>query len=109
MIPYQILFTAQARQMLISIADRRIQAQIVHRAGQLAEEPEKQGRPLAEDLNGYRSVRAVGQRYRIIYQVESAQVRVIIIAAGIRRGGDRRDIYTLAQRLVRLGLVEPPE
>ena len=58
---------------------------------------------------GYRSVRAVGQRYRIIYQVESAQVRVIIIAAGIRRGGDRQDIYTLAQRLVRLGLVEPPE
>ena len=31
--PYQILFTAQARQMLISIADRRIQAQIVQRAG----------------------------------------------------------------------------
>ncbi len=107
--PYQILFTTQARQMLSSISDRRIQAQIVLRTGQLAEEPEKQGRPLAEDLAGYRLVRAIGQRYRIIYQVEDAQVRVLIIAVGIRRGGDRQDIYNLAQRLVRLGLVQPPE
>ena len=107
--PYQILFTPQARQMLSGISDRRIQAQIVKRAEQLVEEPEKQGRPLAEDLTGYRSVRAVGQRYRIIYQVENSQVRVLVIAAGIRRDGDRHDIYTLAQRLVRLGLIEPPE
>ncbi len=95
--------------MLESISDRRVQTQIIRRSEQLANEPEKQGRPLRGDLVGYRSVRAVGQRYRIVYQIDEVQVKVIIIATGIRREGDRRDVYALAQRLVRLGLTQPPE
>ena len=95
--------------MLESISDRRVQSQIVRRSEQLANEPEKQGRPLRGDLVGYRSVRAVGQRYRIVYQIDEGQVKVIVIATGIRRDGDRQDVYALAQRLVLLGLTELPE
>ncbi|HEU0021039.1 MAG TPA: type II toxin-antitoxin system RelE/ParE family toxin [Dehalococcoidia bacterium] len=106
---YGIIFTGQAQRMLQSISDRRIQTQIIRRSEQLANEPEKQGRPLSGELAGYWSVRAVGQRYRIVYQMDQAQVSVIIIATGIRRAGDRRDVYSLARRLVFLGLTEPPE
>jgi mRNA interferase RelE/StbE len=93
--------------MLKSLSDRRIRRQIFERIEQLAKEPEKQGKPLRGDLAGYRSIRVAQQRYRVIYRVELGQVRVIVIAAGIRRDGGRRDVYRLAQRLIRLGLVEP--
>ena len=51
------------------------------------------------------SLRAEGQRYRIIYRVEGDKVVVMIVAVGIREEGDRGDIYALAQKLVRLGLL----
>lgn len=107
--PYQIVFTEAALQMLESISDRRVQMQIIRRSEELRNEPEKQGRLLRGELSGYWTLRAVGQRYRVIYQIDQGQVRVIVIATGIRREGDRRDVYTLARRLVQLGLTEPPE
>jgi mRNA interferase RelE/StbE len=106
---YQVQFTAEAVAMVNNIADRRIQRQVLQRAEGLAEEPEKQGSPLSGSLSGYRSLRTVGQRYRIIYWIETNQVKVVVIAVGLRRDGDRQDVYTLAQRLVRLGLIEPLE
>src|SRR5437762_139324 len=95
--------------MLKSIKDRRIQYKILEAVDRLTHEPEKQGKALTDELVGYRSLRAVGQRYRIIYKVEKDRVIVVIVAVGIRKEGSKRDIYALAQRLVRLGLAEPPE
>ncbi len=106
---YKVLLTAEATAMLHRIADRRIQSQVLQRIERLAEEPEKQGKQLTNALAEYRSVRAVGQRYRIIYRIERGEVRVIVIAVGLRRDVSRRDVYTLAQRLVRSGLIEPRE
>ncbi len=63
------------------------------------------GKPLDEDLAGYRSIRAVGQRYRIIYRVERSIVTVVVVAAGIRKAGSREDIYRVAEKLIRLGLL----
>lgn len=106
---YRVLLTSEATDLLRGISDRRIRSQIIRRIQRLADDPEKQGKPLIGPLAGYRSLRAAGQRYRIVYRVDRGEVRVIVVAAGIRREGGRRDIYRLAQRLVRLGLVEPPE
>lgn len=92
--------------MLLAISDRRIQGEIVRRLERLAEEPQKQGRPLVGELAGLRAVSAVGQRYRIIYRVDEDRVVVEIVGLGIRRDGDRRDVYRLLRRLVRLGIVE---
>jgi mRNA interferase RelE/StbE len=50
-------------------------------------------------------VHAVGQRYRIIYRVERAIVTIIVVAAGIRKEGSREDIYRVAEKLLRLGLL----
>lgn len=106
---YKILWVARAREALESIPDRRIKKKIVERIRSLAVEPEKQGKPLIGELAGYRSLRAVGQRYRIIFRVEDEKVIVSIVAMGARREGSRKDVYSLAKRLVQLGLVELPE
>lgn len=106
---YKVVLTAEATSMLRTISDRRIQRQVVQRIERLAEEPEKQGKQLTNALAEYRSVRAVGQRYRIIYRVDRGEIRVIVIALGLRRDVSRRDVYALAQRLVRQGLIEPQE
>ena len=58
-------------------------------------------RVTARDL---RTLRVVGQRYRIIYSIEPGAGTVHIVAAGIGREGVRDDVYALAQKLVRLGL-----
>ena len=95
-------------EMLAAIRDRRVREGLRNRIDGLAGEPEKQGRSLVGELAGYRSLRAVGERYRIIYQMESERVLVIVVALGIRRGGSKSDIYELARRLLRLRLLEPP-
>ena len=91
--------------MLEAIQDRRVRDKIRDRIDGLAEEPEEQGKPLTGELTGYRSLRAVGQRYRIIYRIEEGKVLVLVMALGIRKEGSGKDIYVLAQKLLRLRLL----
>ena len=70
---------------------------------QLAKSPEQQGKPLVGELAGFRSVCAVGQRYRIVYRVERREVVVVIV--GRRKARDKNDIYELAKKLLRLRLL----
>ncbi len=91
--------------MVLEIADRRVQEKILERMTALANDPELQGKALGDDLTGYRSIRAVGQRYRIIYRVDRLIVTVVVVAAGIRKEGSREDIYRVAAKLIRLGLL----
>jgi mRNA interferase RelE/StbE len=72
---------------------------------QLAESPAQQGKPLVGELVGFRSVRAVGQRYRIVYRVERREVVVVIVVVRRRKASDKSDIYELAKKLLRLGLL----
>jgi len=51
-------------------------------------------KPLTGDLTGYRSIRA--GRYRIIYRVEKEKILLIAVRLGIRKGGEKQDIYNLA-------------
>ena len=97
--------TPHARVMLEAIQDRRVRDKIRDRIDGLAEEPEKQGKPLTGELTGYRSLRAVGQRYRIIYRIEEGKVLVLVMDLGIRKEGSGKDIYVLAQKLLRLRLL----
>jgi mRNA interferase RelE/StbE len=101
---HNVLWTATALELLEGLGDRRIQQQLFDTSKRLETDPEKQGKPLREDLLGFRSLRVAGQRYRIIYSIEPAAGTVHVVAAGIRREGARDDVYTLAQKLVRLGL-----
>lgn len=101
---FKISLTPAAAKLLADIQDARVRESIANRVSGLAIEPEKQGKPLLGDLSGLRSLRAVGQRYRVIYRVKRSVVTIIVVCVGIRKEGDRRDIYELARKLVRLGL-----
>jgi mRNA interferase RelE/StbE len=103
---YRIIISPAAFAMVRGIGDRRIREKIVTVINRLAEEPDKQGKALTSELQGFRSIRAVGQRYRIIYRVKQETVVVCVVAVGIRREGDRNDIYSLAKKLFRLNLLE---
>lgn len=91
--------------MLADIAGRRIREQVAARIDAFKDEPEKLGEPLLGELSGYRSLRVSAQRFRVIYKVERRRVTVIVVALGTREEGDKRDIYALAQKLVKLGLL----
>jgi mRNA interferase RelE/StbE len=94
--------------MLENISDRRIREKIMDRIDGLAQDPQTQGKPLTEELIAYRSLRAVGQRYRILYRVEEDRGLVAVVALGIRKQGSKKDIYALARKLLRLHLITPP-
>lgn len=105
-IRWRVRFTDYTREQLSLITDKRIQGTIRARIRRLSEEPEKQGKALSDDLEGYRSVRAVGQRYRIVYKVQKEQVIVLVVTVGIRKDGDKKDAYALAKRLADLGVLD---
>jgi len=72
----------------------------------LEQDPEKKGKPLIGELSGFRSLRVAGQRYRIIYRIEKEKIMVSIVALGIRKEGNKKDIYTLAKKLIKLRLIK---
>jgi mRNA interferase RelE/StbE len=64
---YSICLTPLALEMLSEIKDKRHLQKLRQRIEKLQSNPEQQGKALTDNLKGYRSIRAVGQRYRIIY------------------------------------------
>jgi mRNA interferase RelE/StbE len=99
-IEYKIELTPLALEMLADVKDKRQQKSLSDRIDKLKTDPEKQGKPLVDKLKGYRSLRAVGQRYRIIYKVEVDKVVVLVVGVGLRKEGDKGDIYTLMEKLL---------
>ena len=102
---YRILITDTCLRLIERIPDKKIQRSILDRIQKLSEEPEKQGKKLVKDLAGFRSVHAAG-RYRIIYRIDSRTVIIYVLAAGIRKEGDKKDIYKIAKKLLDAGLID---
>jgi mRNA interferase RelE/StbE len=94
--------------MLQEIRNRDIRDAIRERIRALVTDPEKQGKPLLGPLRGFRSLRVYHERYRILYRADRQEVVVMVVAVGIRKEDDRKDIYALAQKLLRSGLLGPP-
>ncbi len=99
-IEYEIQLTPLALEMLEAVKDRREQEKLRDRIDRLKVEPQKQGKALVDNLSGFRSIRAVGQRYRIVYQVEQDRVLVFVVGLGRRKDGDKKDIYTILEKLL---------
>ena len=102
---FQIEITPTALEALETVTDRRTRSAIVRRIDALVEEPEKLGKPLRGWLTGFMSTRAAGQRYRVVYRVENDRKQVLVYMIGIRKEGSRRDVYALAEHLVKRGLI----
>jgi mRNA interferase RelE/StbE len=99
-VEYRIQLTPLALEMLAEVKDQRQRQSLISRIDKLKSDPEKQGKPLVDKLKNYRSVRSVGQRYRIIYKVDRDLVLVLVVGVGMRREGDRQDIYAIMQQLL---------
>jgi mRNA interferase RelE/StbE len=78
------------------------------------DDPSKAHKRLTGTLCGY--YRLTYARYRAIYTVEKEDLasgdilhKIIVqfVAVGIRKEGDKKDIYRLAQRLIELGIIPP--
>ena len=103
---WRVEITKFALKQLQDITDIRVRDNLFERIEELAKDPEDQGKPLRNELSGLRCVRAIGQRYRIVFRVERERVIVFVVAVGIRKEGDRSDIYQIAARLMRSGLID---
>jgi mRNA interferase RelE/StbE len=91
--------------MFLKIKNANTRAAILNKAKSLSVDPEAQGIALVGPLRGLRRIPAAG-RYRIVYRVVREKVEVLILAVGLRKQDDKKDIYELAQKLVRMGLLD---
>jgi mRNA interferase RelE/StbE len=101
---WEIKILSHAKAQMREIKDRRIQEKLVIALRRLEYAPEQQGKRLGEELVDYYSVRAVSQRYRIIYHVREDVNFIFVFSIGIRREGDKNDIYTQTKKFLRQGL-----
>jgi len=98
---FKVIVSPLAEADLDAISDVRTRKAIIRKAFDLDTEPDKQGKQLSGDLAAYRVVRAAGQRYRVVYQVATLEGVVTVVIVGIRKEGDKRDVYRVAGK--RLG------
>jgi mRNA-degrading endonuclease RelE of RelBE toxin-antitoxin system len=101
---HQIFLTPQAQLMLHSISDRQIRNVIARRIEGLTKKPTKKGKAVVAELTGFCSLRVA--RYCVLYKVEKE--KVIIVAAGIRKEGDTKDIHARAKKLLRPKSIDLP-
>ncbi len=102
---YEILITDTCLDLIENIPGKKIRRTILNKIEGLSDEPDKQGKMLVKDLSGFRSIHAAG-RYRIIYKVDKQTVIIYMLAAGIRKQGDKKDIYKIAKKLLDAGLLD---
>ena len=102
---YTIRLTLVAADSLKKL-DATTQRQVIHKIESLKQELLLLGKPLKGPLKEYRSIRAAGQRYRIIYKVIESEIIVVVVSIGIRKDGDKKDIYALMKKYIKTGLLE---
>ncbi len=102
---YKIKLTFIAAENIKKL-DSKTQNQIINKIESLKKEPLLLGKPLKGPLKEFRTIRAAGQGYRIIYRVLEKEIIVVLIAIGLRKEGDKKDIYELMKKYLKTGLLE---
>jgi mRNA interferase RelE/StbE len=102
-VEYSIHLTARAAKSLGDIPDKSIRTQIAKRIDSLKNDPELLGKALVGDLRGFRSIRVAKKRYRILFRIDQQAPRVNVVLVGIRKDGDKKDVYELAIKLLQRG------
>lgn len=99
--PCEVIVTPTATRLLKALDHAAFL--IVQQAVRKLREAPELGKPLVGGLKGLLSWKV--SRYRIVYAWQKERHRIAIVGAGIRREGDRRDVYALLHRLQRQGLL----
>lgn len=98
---FTVELNSDAEADLLAIDDTRTRRAISEGLLRLEEEPAKRGKPLQNDLKGYYRIKVAGGRYRAVYSVAVTQGVVSVVVIGIRKEGDKHDVYRVASK--RLG------
>lgn len=106
MASWRVVVMPEAKKHLAEIKDSRIQQGLKNALKRLESDADKRGKPLHEDLIGFRGLRAVGERYRIVFRVVESKHEAHVVAVGIRREGSPTDVYHVTSRLVRSGVIQ---
>ena len=101
---WEVIISSVAEKQLVAITDKRVQRGLIRAIDGLENDPLTRGKPLSGKLTGCFSIRAEAQRYRIIYKIDREAGRVFVLTMGLRKQGDRADVYALAERLIHFGL-----
>lgn len=83
---YEVIFAPTARRELSAVPERIIPAIVEFVYGDLAAFPRRVGKPLSRELEGSFSARRGS--YRILYEIDDKQMRVLIL-----RVAHRADVY----------------
>jgi mRNA interferase RelE/StbE len=97
---FQILIAPTANAQLAGL-EIKIRRKISDKIGTLTTSPELRGKPLQASLKGYRSIKSA--RYRAIYQVPISGRVVNVVCVGIRKDGDKNDVYRVARQMLSRG------
>ena len=111
----KVQWTLAAKEKLAELP-LKIRRAILEKTGALAvcADPRKAHKPLDGPLRGYYSIKV--SRFRAVYTVHEQRaasgetillVRVVIVAVGMRKEGDKHDVYKLAEKLVALAARYP--
>lgn len=111
-------WTQTAKDALLKLP-KKVRKGLFEKANELrnCSDPQNAHKPLVGPLKGYN--RITYDRYRAIYKCQSetlasgdvhVHIFVYFVAAGIRKEGDKKDVYQFAKRLLALGVLDgiPP-
>lgn len=79
---YALEVSSQARRQLARVPAKTYEALVAFIEGPLVENPQRVGKPLIDEFEGYRSAR-VGV-FRIVYSIDNAVLVVGVVAIGHR-------------------------
>lgn len=99
---YRVVVTTEAEKLLKAL-DPAVFQIIQNGVRKLQDSPEL-GKPLTGNLRGLRSWKV--SRYRIVCSLSERKETIVVVGAGLRKEGDKRDIYNLLQRLEARGLLK---
>ncbi len=102
---FKVRITNVCLSLIEKISDKKIQSKIIDRIDRLKSDPQSQGKVLVQRLAGFRSIHVAG-RYRILYRIDEEACTIWVVAAGIRKEGGQKDIYKVAKKLLKLGLID---
>lgn len=100
MTEWKIETTAPFEEAFKRLKNPKIQKTILSRIKELPRDPINLSYPLTAELAGLRATRAFGQRYRVIFSLEESNAKIVLLLVGIRKDGDKLDIYQLATKLL---------
>lgn len=99
---YKIEIAPTGYGSLEALEDKRTLREIAKVIDGLDRAPDQQGKALVGPLEGVRSVRAVRERFRVLYRVDARKRIVSVLLVGERAPGQDADVYALAQKLLEM-------